>query len=101
MEWVNPKNPRLAYQKKLKALGDCAYSSNYLNCLTPLVDDGSPYDIYERDGSVKKALPLMYRPPFGGTFPTYQGRPPYVSARNFYGPQGKDVLGAMPYLQRY
>ncbi len=73
MSWIYP--PRFDMnQQKSKSIGDCYSHDTYNGCLTPLPEDGSPYEVYERNGDLRKDLPLVYRPPYGQAFPRAQGQ---------------------------
>ncbi len=72
MSWLHP--PRFNMnQRKSKSLADCAWEGNYCDCYTPEPEDGSEYEIYERNGELKKSLPLTYRPVYGKTHPGAKG----------------------------
>ena len=73
MSYNYPKRFRMS-KLKTTALVDCAGSGNYKECMHPVQEDGSPYEVYERTGDIKKALPLVYRPPYNKSFPVAQGR---------------------------
>ncbi len=84
MSWVVGKRySQEGYPRKLSALADCAITGDYQNCFTPLSEDGSPYDVYESNGDIKKALPLVYRPEFNVGFPGKEGE--YID-RSEYSP---------------
>lgn len=73
----------------VKALGDCAYG-NYSNCRHPVPVQGTPYDAYHLDGTIKKSLPLMYLPNIQTTFPMAEGQlvPDYRYGAMVRCPQG-------------
>ncbi len=70
---LHPGKRFIMYNMPPKALGDCYFDGDYSNCLTPLNEDGSPYDVYESTGEIKKSLPLVNRPAYNRKFPYAQG----------------------------
>jgi len=72
-------------------LYDCAnkkgeFPYNFLPCNIPWSESALSYDLYERNGTIKKDIPLQSRPPLG--FREIQ--PKYNW--NFYGPNRGDML---------
>jgi len=73
MSWVYPNRFIMKPMANI-ALVDCANQPDYKKCLEPLQEDGSPYEVYDYDGELKKSLPLVYRPNFNQSFPAAEGR---------------------------
>lgn len=55
-----------------KALVDCAYD-DYCKCRHPIQQQGSPYNVYNYDGTMRKDLPLTMRPDIGTKFSGAEG----------------------------
>ena len=72
MSWIYPPRFDMNVQRS-KSIGDCYSKNSYCDCVTPDPEDGSPYEVYERNGELRKSLPLNYRPTYGKAFPGAQG----------------------------
>lgn len=72
-----------------RPLVDCAYS-DYKYCRMPIRQQGSPYNVYNYDGSLRKDLPLNERPPIGYKFAGAEGN--MIPDMNYTRPKCPDGL---------